>query len=134
MQFTFHIIYSFKVYSWMFFSILTSIDAVAQRCSHQGQFQHICITSKRSPYSITEKAREFQKKKNIYFSLIGYAKAFDCKTVENSERDGNTRLPDLTPEKSICRSRSNSLSWTQNRLVPNQERSASRLYTVTLLI
>ena len=30
------------------------------------------------------------------------------KTVENSERDGNTRPPDLPPEKPICRSRSNS--------------------------
>ena len=29
------------------------------------------------------------------------------KTVENSERDGNTRPPDLPPEKSVCRSRSN---------------------------
>ena len=29
-------------------------------------------------------------------------------TLENSERDGNTRPPDLPPEKSICRSRSNS--------------------------
>ena len=26
--------------------------------------------------------------------------------MENSERDGNTRLPDLPPEKSVCRSRS----------------------------
>ena len=52
---------------------------------------------------IIEKAREFQK--NIY------AKAFDCgtqQTVENSERDGNTRPPYLPPEKSVCRSRSNS--------------------------
>ena len=59
---------------------------------------------------IIEKAREFQK--NIYFCLIDYAKAFDCvdhnKTVENSERDGNTRPPDLPPEKPICRSESNS--------------------------
>ena len=30
------------------------------------------------------------------------------KTVENSERDENTRLPDLPPKKSVCRSRSNS--------------------------
>ena len=30
------------------------------------------------------------------------------KTVENSERDGNTRPPDLPLEKSICRSGSNS--------------------------
>ena len=28
-------------------------------------------------------------------------------TVENSERDGNTRPPNLPPEKSVCRSRSN---------------------------
>ena len=59
---------------------------------------------------IMEKAREFQK--NIYFFFIDYAKAFDCvdhkKNVENSERDGNTRQPDLPPEKSVYRSRSNS--------------------------
>ena len=29
-------------------------------------------------------------------------------TVENSSRDGNTRPPNLPPEKSLCRSRSNS--------------------------
>ena len=29
-------------------------------------------------------------------------------TVENSERDGNTRPPDLPPEKSVCRSGNNS--------------------------
>ena len=29
-------------------------------------------------------------------------------TVENSERDGTTRPPDLPPEKSVCRSGSNS--------------------------
>ena len=59
---------------------------------------------------ITEKAKEFQK--NIYFCFIDYTKAFDYvdhkKTVENSSRDGNTRLPYLPPEKSVCRSRSNS--------------------------
>ena len=54
---------------------------------------------------IIKKAREFQK--NIYFCFIEYAKAFP-QTVENSERDGNTRPPDLPPEKSVCRSRSNS--------------------------
>ena len=56
---------------------------------------------------ITEKAREFHK--NIYFCFIDYAKAFDCvdhNKLENSERDGNTRPPDLPPEKSVCRSRS----------------------------
>ena len=58
---------------------------------------------------IIEKAREFQT--NIYFCFIDYAKAFDCvdhNKLENSERDGNTRPPDLPLEKSVCRSGSNS--------------------------
>ena len=58
---------------------------------------------------IIKKAREFQK--NIYFCFTDYAKAFDCgspQTVENSERDGNTRPPDLPLEKSVCRLGSNS--------------------------
>ena len=49
---------------------------------------------------IMEKAREFQK--NIYFCFIDYAKDFDCvdhNKLENSERDGNTRSPDLPLEK-----------------------------------
>ena len=56
-------------------------------------------------------------------------------TVGNSSRDGNTQPPDLPPEKSVYRSRSNSWNWTwNNRLSPNWERSTSRLYIVTLLI
>ena len=58
---------------------------------------------------IIEKAREFQK--NIYFCFIDYAKAFDCvdhNKLENSERDVNTRPPDLPLEKSVCRSGSKS--------------------------
>ena len=58
---------------------------------------------------IIEKAREFQK--NIYFCFIDYAKAFDCvdhNKLENSQRDGNTKPPDLPLEKSVCRSRINS--------------------------
>ena len=58
---------------------------------------------------IMEKAREFQK--NIYFCFIDYAKAFDCvdhNKLENSERDWNTRPPNLPLEKSVCRSGSNS--------------------------
>ena len=48
-------------------------------------------------------------------------------------KDGNTRPPYLTPEKSVCRSRNNSNNWTwNNRLVPNWERSTSKLYIVTL--
>ena len=56
-----------------------------------------------------EKARGFQK--NVYFCFIDYAKAFDCvdhNKLENSERDGNTRPPDLPLEKPVYRSGSNS--------------------------
>ena len=57
---------------------------------------------------IIKKAREFQK--NIYFGFSDYAKVFVwiTTTVENSQRDGNTRPPDLPPEKSVCRSSSSS--------------------------
>ena len=58
---------------------------------------------------IVEKAREFQK--NIYFYFIDYNKAFDCvdhNKVENSERHGDIRPPDLPLEKSVCKSGSNS--------------------------
>ena len=57
---------------------------------------------------IIEKAREFHK--NVYFCFIDYAKAFDCvdhNKLENSERDGHTRSPDLPLEKPICRSGGN---------------------------
>ena len=60
-------------------------------------------------HCIIKKAREFQE--NIYFCFIDYAKAFDCvdhNKLENSSRDGNTRPLDLPPEKSVCRSGSNS--------------------------
>ena len=56
-----------------------------------------------------KKERELQEKKN-YFCFIDYVKAFDCmghNKLENSERDGNTRPPDLPLEKPICRSGSN---------------------------
>ena len=58
---------------------------------------------------IIVKATEFQK--NIYFFFIDYAKTFNCvdhNKLENSSRDGNTKTPDLPPEKSVCRLRSNS--------------------------
>ena len=58
---------------------------------------------------IIKKAREFQK--NIYFCFIDYAKAFDC--VDHNKlwkilREVKTRPPYLPPEKSACRSISNS--------------------------
>ena len=58
---------------------------------------------------VIEKAREFQK--HIYFCFIDYAKAFDCvdhdklwKILKRWEYQ-TTYLP---PEKSVCRSGSNS--------------------------
>ena len=58
---------------------------------------------------IIKNTREFQK--NIYFCFMDYVKAFDCvnhNKLENSERDGNTRPPDLPLEKSVCRPGSSS--------------------------
>ena len=85
-------------------------------------------------YWIIEKAREFQK--NIY--IIAYKSIQLCgsqQTVGNSSSDENTRPLILSLEKSVCRSRSNSLKqiWN-NRLVQNWERSTTRLYIVTMLI
>ena len=62
---------------------------------------------------IIEKVREFQE--NIYFCFIDYAKAFDC--VDHNKlweilRDGDTRPPDLPPEKPVCMLGSNSYNWT----------------------
>ena len=57
---------------------------------------------------IIKKAGKFQK--YIYFCFIDDTKAFDCvghKKVWKILRDGNTRPPDLPPEKSVSRSRSN---------------------------
>ena len=52
-----------------------------------------------------EKAGVFQK--NIYFCFIDQAKALlygPQQTLENSERDGNTRPPNLPLEKPVGRS------------------------------
>ena len=86
---------------------------------------------------IIEKEREFQK--NIYICFIDYAKPFDCvdhnklwKILKEMRILVHLNLPS---EKSVSRLRSNSQNriWN-NRLVPNRERSKSRLYIVTLLI
>ena len=53
---------------------------------------------------VIEKAREFQR--NIYFCFTDYTKAFVWITTNwKILRDGNTRPPNLPPEKSICRSK-----------------------------
>ena len=58
---------------------------------------------------IIKKARWFQK--NIYFCILDYTKVFDCvdhHKLKNSLRGGNNLPPVRPPEKSVCRSRSNS--------------------------
>ena len=54
---------------------------------------------------IIKKAREFQKKSTS--ALLTMPKPLTV-WITSSERDGNTRPPDLSPEKPVCRSRSNS--------------------------
>ena len=56
---------------------------------------------------IIKKAREFQKFP-LYWPCQSLWLCGSPQTVENSERDGNTRPPDLPLEKSVCRSGSNS--------------------------
>ena len=94
---------------------------------------------------ITEKAREFQK--NVYFCFIDYAKGFvwitkNCGKFWKSWEYHTT----WTASWEICMQvKKQQLEhvgqleqlerWTRNnRLVPNWERSTSRLYIVTLLI
>ena len=76
--------------------------------AEEPEIKHLLPTSVANICWLIEKSRVFQK--NIYFCFIDYAKAFDCvdhNQLENSERDGNARLPDLPLEKSVCRSGSN---------------------------
>ena len=64
---------------------------------------------------IIEKTQEFQK--IMHFCFTDYTKAFDCvyhNKLWKILRDGNIRPPDLPPEKSVCRSRSNSQKLTWN--------------------
>ena len=88
-------------------------------------------------YWTIEKAREFQK--NTYFCFIEYVKAFDCvdhnklwKILKEMEIPDhlNCLLKNLyAGQEAIVRTRHGN-----NRLVPNWERSMSRLHTVTLII
>ena len=79
---------------------------------------------------IMEKGREFWK--SIYFYMPSICVKHD-KLWKILKRDWNTRLPYLSPEKLVYRSRTNNQNQTQNNgLVQNCERSMTRLYTVTL--
>ena len=88
-----------------------------------------------------EKAREFQK--NIYFSFIDYAKAFDC--VDHNKLWKILREMEI-PDHLTCLLRNLYAgqeatvvqlfqNWTwNNRLDPNRKRSMSRLFIVTVHI
>ena len=90
------------------------------------------------PTSVGSSKKQESSRKTSTSALLTMPKTLTVWITINcgkSERDGNTRPPDLPPEKSVCRSRSNSKNWTwKNRPFPNHERSMSRLYTVILLI
>ena len=90
----------------------------------------------------SSKKEEFQK--NIYFCFIDYAKAFDC--VDHNQLwkvlkemgipDHLTcllRYPYAGQEATELFMEQQNCLWN-NRLVPNRERSMSRLYIVTLLV
>ena len=63
------------------------------------------------PTSVGLLKKQESSRKTSTSALLTMPKPLMCEsqqTVENSERDGNTRPPDLPPEKSVCRSGSNS--------------------------
>ena len=81
--------------------------------------------------------KELQQKPLL--SFIDDTKTLDCVDYSNLwkvlKTDENTRLAYLSPEKLVCRSRSNhwNLTW-KNGLVQYWERNTTRLYIVTLFI
>ena len=87
---------------------------------------------------IIEKAREFQK--NIYFCFIDYTKAFDC--VDHNKLWKILQEMGI-PDRLTCLLRNlyagqeatvRTGHGTNNGLIPNWERSMSKLCIVTLLI
>ena len=63
------------------------------------------------PTSVGSSKKQESSRKTSTSALLTVPKTLTMwitQTVENSSRDGVTRPPDLPPEKSVCRSRSNS--------------------------
>ena len=63
------------------------------------------------PTSVGSLKKQESSRKTSISAFIDYVKVFDCvdhNKLKNSERDGNTRPPDLPLENSVCRSGSNS--------------------------
>ena len=83
---------------------------------------------------IIEKAKEFQK--NIYFCFIDYTKDFDCVDQNNMCKilKGMGMLDHLTWLLRNVYAGQEATVRTGHKLVPNWERSMSRLYIVTLML
>ena len=81
------------------------------------------------PTSNVLQKRQENSRKTYASALLTTPKSLTMWITAHSgkfSRDGNTRPPNLPPEKSVCRTRSNSQDWTwSNRLVLNWERSTS---------
>ena len=63
------------------------------------------------PTSAESWKKQESSRKTFISALLTMPKVFDCvdySKLENSERDQNTRPPDLPLEKPVCRSGSNS--------------------------
>ena len=68
-------------------------------------------TRDKLPTSTGSWKKQESSRKTSISALMTMPKSFECvdhNKLENSERDGNTRPPDLPLEKSVCRSGSNS--------------------------
>ena len=87
---------------------------------------------------VMEKARKFQKKKNLLFASLTKLKPLTVWITTNCGKflmRWEYRLSYLYPNKSICGWRSNSQNYTcNNRRVQNWKRNTKRQYIVTLLI
>ena len=63
------------------------------------------------PTSVGSSKKQEGFREDIYLCFIDYTKALDCvdhNKLENPLKGGNTRTPYQPPEKSVCRSGSNS--------------------------
>ena len=87
-------------------SLLQYLSSKASVLQHSAFF----IVQLSHPYMTTGKTIVLTRQTFVgkVMSLLFFWLCGSQKTVENSERDGNTRPPDLPLEKSVCRSGSNS--------------------------
>ena len=114
-----------KMYSWylFYFQFMNSLPYtflwVSWKCFHtvfllsKMHLQNLLLCFFHS-FVTCSSSVGFHRFKNITLHLFILLKCVLWLT--NSERDGNTRAPDLPLEKPICKSGSNSYNWTWNYL------------------